>query len=309
MTDQRRPSLSVIIVNFNSTPLLAECLRSLEASTVADQLQVIVVDNASTDFNVEVLRGEHPSVIFLPQERNTTYTGGNNIGFGEATAELVLMLNPDTRLEPDALERALAHMAEEPDLAALTAYLIGPDEALQRYYRRLPEFADLPVMLFEPIFRNTARGRRYLMLDEPFDRVTDVQDPPGAFILMRRSALGSHLLDPGYFNFVSDLELCDRLNRAGRVAMFPDVRCHHQRAGAGVGTTDPQLRLRLYEDYVWGLRRYIGARLTQAQAALLEILVILYWASRVAWIAFRRRVLAAALAAAGDSLRGRPPTY
>jgi GT2 family glycosyltransferase len=308
VTDQR-PSLSVIIVNFNSTPLLAECLRSLEASAVADQLQVIVVDNASTDFDVEALRGEHPSVMFLPQERNTTYTGGNNIGFGEATADLVLMLNPDTRLEPDALERALAHMAEEPDLAALTAYLIGPDEALQRYYRRLPEFADLPVMLFEPIFRKTARGRRYLMLDEPFDRVTDVQDPPGAFILMRRSALGGRLLDPGYFNFVSDLELCDRLNRAGRVAMFPDVRCHHQRAGAGVGTADSRLRLRLYEDYVWGLRRYFRPRLRFVARLIFEVLLACYWFVRAASITLRAHQLRAALASASNSLRGQPPAY
>jgi GT2 family glycosyltransferase len=305
----RRPSLSVIIVNFNSTPLLRECLRSLEGSTVAEQLQVIVVDNASMDFDVGALRTAYPSVTFVPQDRNTTYTGGNNIGFEQADADLILMLNPDTRLEPDALENALAHMAAEPGVVALTAYLIGSDGALQRYYRRLPEFADLPVMLFEPIFRNTKRGRRYLMLDEPFDRTTDVEDPPGAFILMRRSALGGHLLDPGYFNFVSDLELCQRLNRAGRVAMFTDVRCHHQRAGAGVGTTDPRLRLRLYQDYVWGLRRYFGSQLGPIRRAILQILLVLYWATRAARLALASRVPGAALSAALASLRGKPSAY
>jgi GT2 family glycosyltransferase len=305
----RRPSLSVIIVNFNSTPLLEDCLRSLESSTVADQLQVIVVDNASADFDAGRLEAAHPSVHLLPQATNTTYTGGNNIGFDQADADLILMLNPDTRVEPDALERGLAHMADDPGLSALTAYLIGPDGALQRYYRRLPDFADLPVMLFEPIFRSTARGRRYLMLDEPFDRPTEVQDPPGAFILMRRSALGGRLLDPGYFNFVSDLELCDRLNRAGRVAMFPDVRCHHQRAGAGVGTTDPRLRLRLYQDYVWGLRRYFRPRLGWMQRATFHTLLSLYWATRVARISIRHRVPSAAFAAASHSLRGQPPVY
>jgi GT2 family glycosyltransferase len=308
VTDQR-PSLSVIIVNFNSTPLLQECLRSLEASTVADQLQIIVVDNASTDFDAERLAAAHASVQLLPQAVNTTYTGGNNIGFANADAGLILMLNPDTRLEPDALERALAHMDEEPSLSALTAHLIGPDGALQRYYRRLPAFADLPVMLFEPIFRGTRRGRRYLMLDEPFDRVTDVQDPPGAFILMRRSALDGRLLDPGYFNFVSDLELCDRLNRAGRVAMFPDVVCHHQRAGAGVGTTDPRLRLRLYQDFVWGLRRYFRPRLGWLSRVAFESMLVAYWVTRLASTSVHKRVPGLALATASRSLRGIPPAY
>jgi GT2 family glycosyltransferase len=305
----RRPSLSVIIVNFNSTPLLEECLRSLEASTVADQLQVIVVDNASTDFDADRLAPAHPLVTFLPQTENTTCTGGNNIGFARVDAELILMLNPDAWVEKDALEHAIKHLTDDPSLVALAAYLIGPDGELQRYYRRLAEFADLPVMLFEPIFRNTSRGRRFLMLDEAFNDTTDVQNPPGAFLLMRRSAVTDQFLDPGYFNFVSDLELCARLNGAGRVSMFTDVRCHHLRAGAGLGTTDPHLRLRLYQDYVWGLRRYFRPRLGWGQRVAFETMLAIYWASRIASISLRYRVPGRAVSTAWQSLRGAPPRY
>jgi GT2 family glycosyltransferase len=201
-------------------------------------------------------------------------------------------------------------MSEEQDVAGLSAYLIGPDGNLQRYYRRLPTFADLPVMLFEPIFRNTTRGRRYLMLAESFSGATPVQDPPGAFILARRSALGGYLLDPGYFNFVSDLELCERLGRAGRVVVFDDVRCHHLRAGAGVGTTDPVARLRLYHDYTWGLRRYFYPRLNLAGRAALHAMLVAYSMTRTARMAVRHpRQTLRAITRVAEAFAGRPPRY
>jgi GT2 family glycosyltransferase len=305
-----KPVLSILIVNFNSTPLLEECLRAIEASTIADGLEVIVVDNASADFDLQSMAAAHPKAIFLPQDVNTTFTGGNNLAFARASADLILMLNPDTRVEPEALEHAIAHMREEPDLAALSAFLLGPDGKLQRYYRRLPAFGDLPVMLFEPIFRNTRRGRRYLMLDESFRGETPVSDPPGAFILSRRSALQGRLLDPGYFNFVSDLELCERLGRAGRVVVFDDVRCHHRRAGAGVGTTDPNARLRLYHDYTWGLRRYFSGRMGGAQHVALNAMLVLYWATRAVRVGLGRpRQLPRAVSVAARALAGGAPAY
>lgn len=304
------PTLSVLIVNFNSTTALDGCLRSLSDSTIADALEVIVVDNASEDFSLPAMRARHPRVRFLPQQSNTTYTGGNNIAFGHATGELVLMLNPDTRVEADALERAVEHLRGDPGLAAVSAYLIGPDGELQRYYRRLPRFADLPVMLFEPLLRHTRRGRRFLMLDEPFDRPTPVEDPPGAFILMRRNVIGERLLDDGYFNFVSDLELCERLHRAGGIVVYPDVRCHHQRAGAGVGTRDAVARLRLYHDYTWGLRRYFGRRGGPVRSVALHALLALYWIARIGRLTLRRPALfPRAVGTAAAALAGRPPSY
>ncbi len=304
------PVLSILIVNYNSTPLLRDCLDSVAASSIADRVETIVVDNASTDFDATSLSGAYPWVQWLPQQKNTTYTGGNNLAFERSTGDFVLMLNPDTQLEPHALERAVAHMREEPELAALSAYLIGPDGKLQRYYRRLPTMKDLPILLFEPLFRNTRHGRRFLMLDESFQGVTQVWDPPGAFILSRRTAPGRCILDAAYFNFVSDLELCDRLNRVGRVVVFDDVRCIHLRAGAGVGTRDPLERLRLYHDYTWGLRRYFGPRLGPVQRVAFEGLIGAYWVARASRVTLRRpSMFGQAVSTAFKAISGQPPAY
>jgi N-acetylglucosaminyl-diphospho-decaprenol L-rhamnosyltransferase len=306
-----QPLLSVLIVNFNSTPLLEDCLASLEASTIADRMEIIVVDNASTDFELEPMAMAHPSVTFLPQDRNTTCTGGNNIAFEHARADLVLMLNPDTRVEPPAIERAVGHLSVRKDLAGLGAYLIGPDGELQRYYRRLPRLSDLPILLFEPLFRSTARGRRYLMLAEDFNGETVVPQPPGAFLMLRRDALDGKFMEPGYFNFMSDLELCARVSRRGAISVFDDVRCHHVGAAAGIGTTDLGARLRLYQDLTWGVRRYVGAQgISRIGAVAVSSMLVAYWATRVGLTTVRDwHFLPRALITAFAALSGRPPNY
>jgi GT2 family glycosyltransferase len=214
-------------------------------------------------------------------------------------------------VEPDALERAVGHLRHDPALAGLGAYLIGPDGKLQRYYRRLPTLADLPVILFEPLFRSTTRGRRYLMSDDDFRGKTPVPQPPGSFLLFRRSSIDGALLARDYFNYMPDVDLCARLNQLGQVAVFDDVRCFHVGSAGGTGTSDLGLRLRLYQDLAWGVRHYFlrGPRSLATRAAVWTLLAT-YWVTRVGLTARRDwRYLARAIVAAAESMTGRPPTY
>lgn len=305
-----QPDVSVLIVNYQSTMLLKACLDALLASTAADRLEVIVVDNASMDFDTTAMRRAYPTVQFLPQDRNTTFTAGTNIGYGRASGRNVLLLNPDTRIAPDAIERALGHLGSDRDVVAVGAYLVEESGELQRYYRRLPSVLDVPVILFEVVFRLTSRGRRYLMADQSFAGSTMVEQPPGAFLLVRGEACPSPLLEPVYFNFFSDVRLCEILLAMGEIRVYDDVRCVHLRGGAGARTTDFRSKLRLHQDITWGLRRYFGARLGIAGRAYLEFWILLFWASRVTREFVRRPAsIASSMRAAALALRGRPPSY
>jgi GT2 family glycosyltransferase len=287
--------------------LLRRCLTALQASTIADELEIVVVDNASTDFDADALEQEFQGVVFRPQARNTTWTGGNNLAFDGSSGDFVLLLNPDTLVEEEAIERAIDHLDADTGLVGLGAYLIGPDGELQRYYRRLPGAADLPIILFERIFRGTRQGRRYLMVDEPFSGRTRVPQPPGAFLLIRRKALGGWLLDSRYLNFVSDVDLCRRVG--GNIAVYPDVRCQHIRAGAGVGTRNPRERMRLYHDLAWGFSIYFESASTIARVYVRAWLTV-YLLSRLTVVAARAPKLAGeALRMLSRWLSSQPPTY
>ena len=214
------------------------------------------MDNATPGFDPDALDVGGLDVRILPQDHNTTFTGGNNIAFGEARGRFVLLLNPDTRVEPEALERAIEHLDTEPALVALGAYLVDehgdlppllPSAAARAGHTRHPHPATAGLDAHGASLPHGRRDLRY---------GTVVEQPAGAFILLRRDTAPTALLDPGYFNFFSDVELCRTLNEAGEIRVEPDVRCFHARGGAGLITYDPAARSRLHLDLVWGVRHY-----------------------------------------------------
>ena len=166
--------------------------RSLRASEGLE-LEVIVVDNASTDGSADMAREEFPEVRLLAQSINSWYCGGNNIGIEQASADYALLLNPDTEVAPDALALMLAFLRENPGYVGVTAQLIYPDGATQRTCARIPTFRHLLMSYSALGFLRPARKRAlqkeltYGDWDRQDDR--DVEAIPGSCTLMRREDL------------------------------------------------------------------------------------------------------------------------
>jgi N-acetylglucosaminyl-diphospho-decaprenol L-rhamnosyltransferase len=121
------PRLSVVIVNYNTCALLRACLQSLVAQDY--RCEIIVVDNASHDDSVAMVRAEFPQVRLLAQERNTWFCGGNNIGIRASDGEYVLLLNPDTVVSANALLRMVTFLRDNAHYAGVTAQMRYPNAA------------------------------------------------------------------------------------------------------------------------------------------------------------------------------------
>ncbi len=133
--------LSIIIVSYNTRDDLRACLESLQVVQPAPE--IIVVDNASSDGSADMVRAEFPHVRLLAQARNTWFCGGNNIGIQAATGDYILLLNPDTIVQPGALERLTAFLDSHPDYTGATAQLRYPDGSIQRTCSHIPTYAYL----------------------------------------------------------------------------------------------------------------------------------------------------------------------
>ena len=132
MTKQAaRPDLSVIVVNWNTRSLLEDCLESLFADPESDTWEVIVIDNASSDGSVEMIRDRFPKAVLVVNATNRGFVGGNNVGLQAATGPYILLLNTDTVVEPDALPHLTRFMAREPEAGAVGPKLLNPDGTLQ----------------------------------------------------------------------------------------------------------------------------------------------------------------------------------
>ncbi len=106
--------LSIIIVNWNACDLLRHCLSSIEANRCDLSMEVIVVDNASSDASIQMVEHEFPQVKLIASQENLGYTGGNNLGAKHVRGRYLLILNPDTEIVGDALQKMVCYLDDIP---------------------------------------------------------------------------------------------------------------------------------------------------------------------------------------------------
>lgn len=224
------PDCSIIIVSWNVRDFLRACLRSIEPARADLSLEVIVVDGASHDGSVDMVRQEFPWVQVIACTENVGFPRGNNLGLAQANGRTLLLLNPDTELKPQALQTMVAYLDSHPDIGALGAQLLNSDGSLQSSRRRFPTFttALFESTWLEPYAPATVL-RRFYALDLPDDQIADVEWLTGACILAPRHVwekVGG--LDEAYFMYSEELDWCRRIYEAGwRVVYFPTAQVLH----------------------------------------------------------------------------------
>lgn len=223
------PDLSVVIVSYNTRDLLRNCLRSLRASVGLD-LEIIVVDNASSDGSAEMTRAEFPEVILLAQRFNAWYCGGNNIGIEAARADTVLLLNPDTEVAADALALMHRFLLQRPDYVGATAQLAYPDGEIQPTCARVPAWRNLLMSytvlgyLLPTLKRELHKKVTYGDWDRRADR--DVEAIPGACTMMRRADIR---LDEDLLLYFPEEALARRHQKPMRFLAAARIR-HHEKS-------------------------------------------------------------------------------
>ncbi len=236
--------VSIIIVNWNTRVLLDRCLRSIEAGLDGLAAQVLVVDNGSADGSAELVATEFAQVELLRNPENVGFARANNQAYGRVQGRYVLLLNPDTELRSGAVKQMVRFLDADPRRAGATAVLRNPDGTLQRYHKRLPRWAS--VLWSETVLRNALPNnqwvREFYMLDEPFDVVTEIEQPPAACLMLRRSVVDPEaLFDERFPIFYNDVDLCRRLRDAGhRLFLLPEAEVMHHGGAGGVGTLPDQ---------------------------------------------------------------------
>lgn len=227
-------SVSVIIVNFNGGPLLAECVRSVLESTVP--VQVFVSDNASTDSSLIELRlllGSDRRLRILENPANLGFARANNRALPLTKSDFILFLNPDCIVGPETLARMLELFEEDPKIGMAGCLIRNPDGTEQPGCRRnIPT----PWRTFVQItgldrFQNVdARFRSYLHIGLPLPETAGpIEAISGAFMLIRRQALIEvGAMDEGYFMHFEDLDWCLRFQQHGwKVVFEPRVEVLH----------------------------------------------------------------------------------
>jgi N-acetylglucosaminyl-diphospho-decaprenol L-rhamnosyltransferase len=231
----RLPDLSIVIVNWNVRELLRHCLSSIYQATEASlEPEVIVVDNASGDGSVAMVRKDFPQVHLIANDENLGFTRGNNQAIAQSQGRYVLLLNPDTEVVGDALIAMVQYMDAHPQVGALGPQLLYPDGSVQPSRRRFPTMATafLESTVLQQWFPDNRVLRRYYIHDWGNDEVQEVDWVVGACLLARRQAIEQiGLLDEEFFMYSEEMDWCRRLKEHGwQVVYLPTAQVIHHEA-------------------------------------------------------------------------------
>ena len=214
-----RPLLSICIVNWNTCGLLRECLASIHADPASNNWEIIVVDNASSDDSVEMVRREFSQVRLLISSTNLGFVGANNWAMEEALADYWLLLNSDTRVEIGSLSVLVDFLDQHPEAAVVGPKLIRNDGSIQPSYGVTPSFLSefANKLLLHKVFPAIKFGNRRST------HFCEVGWVTGACLMVRKCAgIKVGLLDSTLFMFYEDLEWCIRIvKNGGRIFYCP----------------------------------------------------------------------------------------
>lgn len=207
--------LSIIIVNYNVTQLLKNCLLSIQQYVKEVEYEVIVIDNASTDSSWVNLTLEFPEVHFISSEINGGFSKANNKAIQTAKGEYVLLLNPDTEFEGFYMRDLLSFSDSKPDFGCLGIRMHDAEgNFLPESKRSVPDMFNSFEKLFTNFKKNNSKS--YYRNDIEEYAVAEVEVMTGAFLLVKKEVyekIGG--LDEAYFMYGEDIDLCYTLIRSG----------------------------------------------------------------------------------------------
>ncbi len=215
--------VSVLIVSWNLPGILRDCLKSVYEQTKGISFEVIYVDNASEDRNVEMVREEFPDVRIIENEKNEGFTRGSNQAIEIARGRYVLLLNSDTVVLDNAIAKTVEFADAHPEAAVVGCKVLNRDKSLQRSCFMYPSILNtfLATTYLYKIFSRSKFFGRERMSWWDFDEAREVETVCGCFSLARREAIDQvGVMDEIYHFYGEDPDWCYRFTKAGWKVMF-----------------------------------------------------------------------------------------
>ncbi|MEX2425857.1 MAG: glycosyltransferase family 2 protein, partial [Thermomicrobiaceae bacterium] len=251
------------IVSWNTRDLLVRCIQTfVEDAELADlTVEIIVVDNASSDGTQDTVRNNYPEITLLAQEHNLGFAAANNLGIERGRGRHLLILNPDTELHPGALKHLWNALHAAPHVGLVAPVLLNSDSSFQSAGFAFPGLVQTMLDLYplHPRLVGSSLNGRYGQGDglSPFR----IDHPLGACMLVRREVIEDvGGFDPGYFVYSEEIDLCRRIADAGwTILCAPGSRVVHH-GGQSTGQVADRMQPQLHRSRSRYLRAYHSER-------------------------------------------------
>lgn len=212
--DAAHKQVSVIIVTFNSLPSLKDSLVSLKNSDISENLEIIIVDNNSTDRSIEIAREIFADCKIIQNNRNIGFAAACNKGAKEANGEYLLFFNPDLEIDKDAISILVDRYEKLEKAGALAGRMRFPDNSFQPTCRKFPTYKNIFFSRGSVLGRIFKSDIEYTLPDYESD--TEVEAVAGTFLLVSKTVFERvKMFDETFFMYMEDTDLSYKLNQAG----------------------------------------------------------------------------------------------
>lgn len=272
--------VSIIIVSWNTRDILRDCLRSVCDEAGPLSYEIIVVDNASTDDSVEMVRREFPQVRLIANAENRGFAAANNQGMAVAQGRYVLLLNSDTVVLDQAIVKTMAFADQNPGAAVIGCRVLNADRTLQPTCFMYPSVLNMflfATYLYKLFPRSRFCGRER-MTWWGRDDIRDVDVVTGCFMFVRRQAIEAvGVMDEGFFMYGEETDWCYRFKEAGwKIRFTPEPNIIHL-GGASSKLRADEMYIQLRKSVLHFIRKH---RSYPAYVAA-QMLVVLFLALRI----------------------------
>ncbi len=225
-------SISIIIVNYNASRLLKDCIDSIYREATTVPFDIWVVDNHSTDTSVPMVRQNFPHVNLIENKENVGFAKANNQAIKKCTGDYILFLNPDTLVLRNAVEKTVEFMDENSTIGICGCKVLNEDGTLQFACRRsipTPGVAFFRLTGLSRLFPNSKIMAKYNLTYLDPDQPHEVDAVSGAFLMIRREVVDNiGKLDERFFMYGEELDWCFRAKKAGwKVMYYPNAEIIH----------------------------------------------------------------------------------
>jgi len=231
--------VSIIIVNYNSTALLKNCIDSIEKFTNSINYEIIVVDNNSMPGDVDELLKLHDRITLIKNDVNRGFGAANNQGVEVAIGKYVLLLNNDTILFENSIKKVFDFAESLEGNEIIGCKLLNEDKSVQKSVYDFPTLLNVFTSNFflYLLFPKSKHFNKYHLMNKGISRITEVDVVTGAFLFIHRKTfeeLGG--FDERFFFFMEDTDLCYRQKKSGgKVIYLPDTSIIHLKGKSAGG--------------------------------------------------------------------------
>ena len=225
------PELSIIIINYKSAQLICDCVQSIYAQNSSFNFEIIVLDNDSKDGSKKKILGLFPNIIWIEMNYNSGFARANNEGIKKSNSNVVLLLNADTIVENNAIEKCFNNF-QFSEYVGCGVQLLNPDGSPQisgNYAMKGGLNYLLPLPFLGNLLKSFANSLNVKKPNVPeASGVVEVDWINGAFLMVKKPAIQkAGLMDEDFFLYAEEAEWCSRLKKVGKLCIFGDIHIIH----------------------------------------------------------------------------------